>query len=147
MKMAYFKYSLWLLLLFGIYSCKSTKYVSEGEYLLDKVKISSDVPGYKSMELKPYVRQQPNYKMFGLYKTSLQIYNLSGNDSTKWFNRFVRKIGEAPVLFDSALVDKTENEFRKLFINMGYINAEISSEVLRGNKKARVIYHIKGNTH
>ena len=140
------KYSLCLVILLGLCSCKSTKFVPEGEFLLDKVKIESDVPGYKSIELKPYVRQQPNYKMFGVAKTTLHVYSLSGKDSTKWFNRFIRKLGEAPVLFDSTLVYKTENEFRKLFINMGYLNPDVSSEISQGNKKARVTYRIQGNT-
>jgi hypothetical protein len=146
MKTARIKYSFCLLILCGLCACKSTKFIPEGEYLLDKVKIESDIPGYKSIELKPYVRQQPNYKMFGLIKTTLHIYSLSGKDSTKWFNRFVRKIGEEPVLFDSTLVYKTENEFRKLFVNMGYLNADVSSKILENNKKAQVTYRIQGNT-
>ncbi|GHV59666.1 membrane protein [Bacteroidia bacterium] len=146
MKTGFIKYLLGVLVLSGLYACKSTKFIPEGDYLLDKVKIESDIPGYKSLELKSYVRQQPNYKMFGLYKTMLQIYNMSGKDSTKWYNRFVRKIGEEPVIFDSTLVYKTENELRKLFVNMGYINAEVSSEMIRRNKKAQVIYRIRGNT-
>ncbi|MDR0542214.1 MAG: BamA/TamA family outer membrane protein [Dysgonamonadaceae bacterium] len=146
MKTGCIKYALWVIILSGLYACKSTKFIPEGEYLLDKVKIESDIPGYKSLELKPYVRQQPNYRMFGLYKTLLQIYNLSGKDSTRWHNRFIRKIGEEPVIFDSTLVYKTEYEFRKLFVNMGYIKAEVSSEVTCRNKKARVIYRIRGNT-
>ncbi|MDR1527318.1 MAG: outer membrane protein assembly factor [Dysgonamonadaceae bacterium] len=145
MKTGFIKYLFWMLVIGGLYACTSTKFIPEGEYLLDKVKIESDIPGYKSMELKPYVRQQPNYKMFGLYKTMLQFYNLSGKDSTQWHNRIIRKIGEEPVIFDSTLVYKTENEMRKLLINMGYIHADVSSEMIRRNKKAQVIYRIRGN--
>jgi hypothetical protein len=132
--------------IFGLYSCNSTKFIPEGEYLLDKVNIKSDIPGYKSMELKPYLKQQPNYKMFGLNKTMFQIYNWAGKDTTKRINRFIKKIGERPVIFDSALVYKTNIEFKKLLVNKGYINAEVSSEVLRHNKKASVTYRVVGNT-
>ncbi|GHT04248.1 membrane protein [Bacteroidia bacterium] len=146
MRAGFTKYLLFCLIISGLYACKSTKFIPEGEYLLDKVKIESDIPNYKTIELKPYVRQQPNYKMFGLYKTMFKIYNLSGKDTTKWYNRFIQKIGEEPVIFDSTLVYKTESEFQKLFVNMGYIHADVSSEIVRHNKKADVIYRIQGNT-
>lgn len=129
-----------------IYSCSSTKFIPEGKYLLDKVKIKSDIPEYKDSDLKSYIRQQPNYKMFGINKTMFQIYNLAGKDSTKWLNKFLKKIGEEPVIFDSTLVEKTDSELKKLFVNKGYLNVEVSSDVLLNNKKAKVIYSIKGNT-
>ena len=43
-------------------SCSSTKYVGEGEYLLDKVEIVSDGKTYKNSDLKPYLRQHPTLK-------------------------------------------------------------------------------------
>lgn len=127
-------------------SCSPTKFIPEGEYLLDKVKIETDIPGYNSVDLKSYIRQQPNYKMFGLNKTMFQIYNLAGKDTSRWHNRFIQNIGEAPVIFDSLLVDKTSSELKKLFVNKGYINAEVSSVIRRTRKKADVIYSIKANT-
>ena len=126
-------------------SCSSTKFIADGECLLDKVKIESDIPNYKALELNPYIRQQPNFKMFGLNKTMFQIYNLSGKDSTKWINRAIKKIGEKPVIFDSTLVDKTNTELQKLFINKGYLNVDVSSTTTIKNKKASVIYKIVGN--
>ncbi|MDR1632475.1 MAG: sorting and assembly machinery component 50 [Dysgonamonadaceae bacterium] len=144
MKIFYKKYLPFLTILF-LYSCSATKFVPDGEYLLDKVKIESDVPGYKTFELKPYVRQLPNYKMFGLNKTKFQLYNLAGKDSSNRLNRFVQKIGEPPVIFDSTLVYKTTSEFRKLFVNKGYLNVNVSPEISLKNKKADVVYRIKGN--
>jgi len=129
-----------------LYSCSSTKYVANGEYLLDNVKIESDIPNYKTLELRPYIRQLPNFKMFGLNKTMLQVYNLSGRDSAKWGNRFLRKIGEQPVIFDSTLVSKTKLELEKLFVNMGYLNAKVSYSITPKDKKVRVVYRINGNT-
>lgn len=129
-----------------LYSCSSVRYVADGEYLLDNVKIESDVPNYKAIELKPYIRQLPNFKMFGVNKTMLQVYNLSGKDTAKWINRFLKKIGEKPVIFDSALVYKTNLELQKLFVNMGYLNVDVSSTITTKDKKARVDYRIRGNT-
>jgi len=131
---------LWIL-----YACSSTKFVPEGEYLLDRVKIESDIPNYKTFELTSYLRQQPNFKMFLLNKTWLQVYNLAGQDSTRWINRFLKKVGEKPVIFDSTLVAKTDVELKKLFVNLGYMDVDVSSSIALEDKKARVIYRIKGN--
>jgi len=138
----------WLLLpiVWSLYSCSSTKFVADGDYLLDNVIIKSDIPDYKTLELRPYIRQLPNFKMFGLNKTMLQVYNLSGKDSTKWINHILKKVGEKPVIFDSTLVTKTDLELQKLFINMGYLNVDVSSTITAKDKKAEVIYRIEGNT-
>jgi hypothetical protein len=83
--------------------------------------------------------------MFGLNKTKFQIYNLAGKDGSKRINRIVQSLGEPPVIFDSTLVDKTTSELKKLFVNKGYLNAAVSSEVSLKNKKAGVTYRIRGN--
>ena len=145
--MKYFRWYYWLFfpIIWVLYSCSSTKFVADGEYLLDKVKIESDIPNYKTLELLPYIRQQPNFKMFGLNKTMFQVYNLAGKDSTDKINRFLKKIGEKPVIFDSTLVAKTNWELQKFFINMGYPNVDVSSTTSLKDKKARVVYRIIGN--
>jgi hypothetical protein len=113
--------------------------------LLDKVNIKSDVPGYGGAELTPYLKQQPNFRMFVLGKVMLHMYNWAGRDSSLWINRVWKKIGDEPVIFDSTLVGRTNKEFEKLFINMGYMNVEVDSEIVKHDKKAKVIYTIKGN--
>ena len=136
-----------LSILLVLYSCSATKFVPEGEYLLDKVKVESDIPNYGTLELRPYIRQLPNHKMFGINKTMFQIYNLAGKNDSRWVNRLIKdKIGEAPVIFDSALVVKTDSEFKKFFVNKGYVDVDVSSEIIRTGKKADVVYRIKGNT-
>jgi len=145
MTFTHVRYLLFCLILLGLFSCKATKFIPEGEYLLDKIKIESDIPEYKSAELKPYLKQRPNYKMFGLNKTMFQIYNLAGKDDSKWINRLIKNIGEEPVIFDSILVYKTNSDFQKLLINTGYVHADVSSEIIRHNKKVDVVYRIQGN--
>ncbi len=135
-----------LFIILGLFSsCSSTKYVPDGEYLLDKVGIKIDNPEYNADDLRPYVRQLPNYKMFAINKTQLQLYNLSGRDTTKWLNRQLRRMGEPPVIFDSTLVLKTKKEFEKLLVNKGYIDAEVISQTDYHGKKADVTYQIISN--
>ena len=140
-----FRYILILSLIFSVFACKSTKFVPDEQYLLDKITIQSDLPAYQTAELKPYVKQQPNFKMFGLFKTMLGVYNLSGKKDN-YVNRLMRKMGEEPVLYDAQQEEKTVREFQKLFVNMGYLNAETWSVVdTSRHKKASVDYYIQSN--
>ena len=52
-------------------SCSATKFVPEGSYLLDEVKISTDNKEVKPSGLRMYVRQNPNAKWFSLIKMQL----------------------------------------------------------------------------
>ncbi len=110
-------------------SCSSTKYVGEGEYLLDKVEIVSDSKTYKNSDLKPYLRQQPNLKAFGLMKWQLFVYDWSGRNEKKWINKQLRRMGEAPVILDTTLVTQSVSELERFFINKGYTNAEVSASI------------------
>ena len=86
-------------IILSLASCTATKYVPDGSYLLDEVKIHTDQKNVRPSSLRMYVRQNPNAKWFSLIKTQLYVYNLSGRDSTKWGNKFLRRIGDAPVIF------------------------------------------------
>lgn len=133
-------------ILFFFFSCSSTKYVPEGKYLLDKVEIKSDNKNFKPVDLKDYLRQQPNFKMFGLMKTQLYIYDWSGRDSTRWLSRQLRRIGEAPVIMDTALVTQSENELEQFLLNKGYMNARVTSKIdTAKQKKAKVVYSLTTN--
>ncbi|KAA6334887.1 hypothetical protein EZS27_016831, partial [termite gut metagenome] len=52
--------------------------------------------------MKSYVRQRPNSKWLGLMKVQLLFYNFSGSDSTRWHNKFFRKIGDSPVIYNES---------------------------------------------
>ncbi len=138
-------YILLLSLLFFT-ACSATKYVPEGEYLLDNVRIKSDNKTFKETELKTFLRQTPNPKMFDLISFNLGIYNLSGENEGLWINRFLRKIGNPPVIYDSLLTVRSENELQRFFKNKGYENAIVASDVRLKNKKARITYNIVSNT-
>ena len=45
-----------------LYSCRATKYVGEGEYLLDRVSLSTDNRELNNSDLISYIRQEPNHK-------------------------------------------------------------------------------------
>ncbi|MDF9829650.1 BamA/TamA family outer membrane protein [Parabacteroides sp. PF5-6] len=133
-------------LLFLLASCSTTKFVEGDQYLLDKVVIESDNPDFGTSELNSYVRQQPNFKLFGLVKWQLYVYNWSGRNANNWFNKQLRRIGEAPVILDSMLVEQSQAELGRFLFNKGYIDAGLTSSIdTTRRKKAVVTYHITSN--
>ena len=131
-----------LFLLF-LYACSSTKYIPENEYLLQDVAIKVDAKDITYFDLEPYLKQKPNFKTFEVFQFPLFMYNLSGEDSTKWLSRTLRKGGEKPIIFDSTLVDKSADELYRIVYNKGYLNANITPEIVLKDKKAKITYDIK----
>lgn len=131
-----------LLLQWVVASCTLTKYVPEGQYLLDEVTIVTDNKEVKPSMLTPFVRQTPNAKWFSLVKTQLYVYNWSGPDSTKWANRALRRLGDAPVIYSPSETDRTCQEITKAVQNMGYMGASVTSERILSKKRIKLTYRI-----
>ena len=58
--------------------CSVSKFIPEGSYLLDNVKIESDNKEIKPSQMNLYVRQKSNAKWFSLVKLPMYIYGASG---------------------------------------------------------------------
>ena len=86
-----------------------------------------------------YVRQNPNAKWFSLIKTQLYVYNLSGRDSTKWGNKFLRRIGDAPVIYNEEEAQRSEEEITKAVHNMGYMAATVKRSTKIKKKKIKMM--------
>ena len=121
-------------------ACSTTKYVPDGQYLLKKVVVVADQEDFNAAELQPYVRQKPNAKWFSLLKIPLATYSLSGRDSTKWINRTLKKMGEAPVIYDSLQAALTINDLRVAMQNRGYMASTVSHSTQVDGKKMTDIY-------
>lgn len=132
-------------------ACSSTKHVPDGKLLLDKTKINildkDNINGVTPQELVNYLRQTENHKVLGGFKMQLAIYNLSGKDSTKWFNRWIRRVGSPPVIYDSTLTMASVNQLQRALINKGFLKNEVTSDVklLPEKKKAQVTYNVTLN--
>ncbi|MCO5260800.1 MAG: BamA/TamA family outer membrane protein [Crocinitomicaceae bacterium] len=73
---------------FILSSCKQTKYVPEGKYLLKKNNVVVDKCEVSKSEFSEVIKQQPNYKTFGV-KLKLAMYNAV--DSAKVADKRIRK--------------------------------------------------------
>ena len=66
-----------------ITACSASKFIPDNRYMLDKVVMKSDRPGFDAAQLAPYIRQKSNSRWFSLFKIPLGTYSLSGKDTTK----------------------------------------------------------------
>ncbi|MCR4921421.1 MAG: BamA/TamA family outer membrane protein [Bacteroidaceae bacterium] len=123
-------------------ACSASRLLPEDGYLLDRVVIRSDSASLSPAPLQGYIRQHPNSKWFSLMKVPLGIYCLSGRDSTKRINRFVRRIGEAPVVYDSRLAQKTRQNIESAVQNLGYLDADVEMQERRHKHKVGLLYQI-----
>lgn len=132
-----------LIIVVTITACSASKFIPEGSYLLDDIKIKSDTKNIETSQLEPYIRQKGNSKWFSLFKVPLGTYALSGRDTTKWINRKLQALGEGPVLFDSLQAEQTCNDLSNVLHGMGYIKAQVDYALKREKKKkVKVIYNL-----
>lgn len=137
-----------VMVLLGLYGCSSTRHVPSGEFLLDKVELAVDSVkeknyGFSAADLYPYVRQKPNQKMLWSMKLRLALYNMSGKDSTRWYNKWVRKLGEPPVIYSPAQTEAGIRQLQTALANKGYLHAEVDADTLSKGKKMKVVYNIR----
>lgn len=117
--------------------CGTTRHVPDGSYLLDNVKIEIDGDkDVSSGELYNYLRQTPNHKVLGFLKLQLNTYNLSGEDTTKWYNRWARSMGQPPVIYQQSLTEASARQLQLAMVNRGYLSAAVNVDtVMRPDKK------------
>lgn len=137
-----FRYALLATAVLLLASCSATKYVPEGSYLLDEVRIQTDNKEIKPSSLSMYVRQNPNAKWFSLIKTQLYVYNWSGRDSARWINRTLRRMGDAPVIYKEEETKRSSEEMTKAIQNMGYMSATVVPVTRKKKKKLKLTYKV-----
>lgn len=136
--------SLMLVVCILLAACSSSKHVPEGSYLLDKVNIHLDsVPAGDDRidvsDMQAYLRQTPNHKMLWSIKFRLGFYNMSGKDSANWWNRWMRKLGEPPVIYDPQLAKASAEQLKQFLANKGYFNAGVEIDSIVDEKKRKIV--------
>lgn len=127
-------------------SCSSSKFLSDDEYLLDKVRVETDAKEIDASQMSTYIHQQANSKWFSLFKVPLGTYAMAGRDTTKWLNRTLRNIGEEPVVYDSLLAKQTCDDLQDALHNMGYMNGYVTLDTKKHRHKLTAIYKLHPGT-
>lgn len=124
-----------------ISSCNPTKYVPEGETLLNENHIIINKEGVKKADLLPYIKQSPNKRIFGT-RFYLGLYNLSNIKKEKWPHNWLRNIGEEPVIFDPYATTKTKEQIKSYVASKGYFDGQVMETIEIANRRSDVFYNI-----
>ncbi len=120
-------------------ACSSTKHVPQGELLLNDVNINvTDNNSFDESDFYNYLKQTPNHSVLGGLKLQLGLYNMSGRDSSKRLNKWLRNMGEAPVIYNHSLTKASEKSLITMLVNKGYLNAKVTSDTLINKKKRKI---------
>ncbi|MEI6047633.1 MAG: BamA/TamA family outer membrane protein [Bacteroidota bacterium] len=137
--MRYFLHLLFFVLIFS--SCNPTKYVPEGETLLNDNHVFVNKEGITKSDLLPYIKQKPNKKIFGT-RFYLGLYDLSNIDKKKWPHKWLRDIGEEPVIYDPYATAKSREQIKSYVASKGYFDSSVEDTVETANRRSEVYYNI-----
>lgn len=129
-----------------LFSCSTTKLIPTGSSRLKANKVLLDA-GSKvtSNDIVPYIKQKPNTYFILGWNPFLNIYNW-GNGKGKCWDKFVKKIGQEPVIFDNDLITSSKKNINNHLLFLGYYNSVITDSVITKKKKTTVLYKVKPGT-
>jgi len=124
----------------AVLACSTTRSLQEGEYLLRKADIKVKDKSFNAGSLSSYIVQKPNSYLLGL-NPMLSIYNWAGTGDGG-FQRFLRKLGTAPVVYDAAKVDESVSSIQNHLRYTGYYGSTVESDVQVKGRKVYVTYYV-----
>jgi len=130
-----------LVIIIIVSSCNPTKYVREGETLLNNNHVIINKEGIKKSDVLPYIKQKPNKRIFGA-KFHLGLYNLSNIEKQKWPHNWLRNIGEEPSVFDPYATEKSKNQIKSYVASKGYFDGNVTDTIITEKRKTDVFYNI-----
>lgn len=116
--------------------------LQDGEYRLAKnvIEIEND-KHFNPTSLTPYIKQQPNSSFIFGWSPGLNIYNWQNGKGKGW-DRFVKKLGTAPVVYDADMVESSVSNIREHLKYLGYYNSQISTDINVKKKRVTVKYNV-----
>ncbi len=119
-------------------SCSTTRVLQDGDYRLRKnrIRIENDRE-YNPSQLNKYLKQNENLG----WSPFLYVYNWSNGKGKGW-DKFVQKIGKAPVVYDPELVDSSIDNILNHLEYSGYYGSDVKSEITVKKKRVTVTYNI-----
>ncbi|MFI3286222.1 MAG: BamA/TamA family outer membrane protein [Rikenellaceae bacterium] len=143
------RYTLYLGILIAALACGAVRNTPQDSYFLKRVKVVADNTTPKEERipawvLESYIRQSPNKRLLG---TNFYVwaYNLANPEKDNSWNRFKRKVGQAPIYYNNNLTEKGAENLKIYMNSQGYYSSESSSEVdtTRRKKRAYVTYRVE----
>ena len=123
-------------------SCSTTRVLQDGEFRLAKNNVSvTNDKTFNTGQIEPYLKQKPNsYFMFG-WNPFLNVYNWSNGKGNGW-DRFVRKIGVAPVVYDPEMVESSVENITRHLEYLGYFHSTVDTRIEVRKRRVYVDYDV-----
>lgn len=120
-------------------SCSTTRVLPEGEYRLagNKISVTNDKT-FRTGQLDSYLKQRDGQIGWSPF---LCVYNWSNGKERGW-DKFVQKVGNAPVVFDESLIGSSEDNIIDHLEYLGYYGSTVATEVEYRKRKAYVHYDV-----
>ncbi len=115
--------------------CDATRYLNDNEALVKRVTLKGIDPAFQEKALayvQKDIRRNPRVK--------LALYNTFNTRKGKYRTDKIKKIGEAPNILDSTLVEISRVQIKKYLQTKGFFNAEVKSEISIKKKRAYLTF-------
>ena len=124
-------------------ACSTTRVLGDGEYSLagTKVKVTNGTKDFKESGLAAYIKQKPNSNFIFGWNPFVSVYNWSNGKGKGW-DKFVQKLGVAPIIYDPELVDESVGNLEKHLEYIGFYGSEVDPVIRVRKKKVYVTYGI-----
>ena len=126
-------------------ACSVTRHIPEGQYLLtaNVIEVDHQMPKedrISAAEMERFVRPVPNKRFLGM-NLPVWVYTQSNPEKNNWWNRMLRRLGQAPVLLDTTLVEHSAGQIKTYMNKNGFYNSVESYRIdTSRHRKAKVIY-------
>ena len=131
-----------------LFACSGTKHLPKGEKLytgaeiklVSMDKISGGInKGLIKTLAKASVRPLPNSSYFGM-RPQLMLYMSAGDNPRSKFKKWLRKIGQAPVLMSAVKPEVTTAVIDSKLFNIGIFNSMTEFSVVEKKHTASIVY-------
>ncbi|MBE6237957.1 MAG: hypothetical protein E7116_07400 [Bacteroidales bacterium] len=121
-----------------IASCSATRSLQADEYRLagNRIEISNS-KDFNPNLLTPYLKQKHRG-----WSPFLYVYNWVNGKGKGW-DKFVQKIGVAPIVYDPEMVDESIDNITNHLEYLGYYGSHVSSDINVKRKNVRVTYNVE----
>ena len=118
-------------------SCSTTRVLQDDQYRLEKnrIEIVNDKE-FNPNALNPYLKQK--HKGWSPF---LYVYNWANGKGKGW-DKFVHRIGTAPIVYDPEMVDNTIETIDNHLEYLGYFGSRTESEIKVNKRRVEVIYKV-----
>ena len=118
-------------------SCSTTRTLNDDQYRLagNKIEISNN-RDFNPDILTPYLKQKHR-----AWSPFLVVYNWTNGKGKGW-DKFVQKIGTAPVIYDPEMVDSSVENITNHLEYLGYYGSKVTSGINVRKRNVKVTYKV-----